>query len=115
MTLLYSHSNARPEPLPFRITLPNGFTRTDPATFTEDEIAAAGFTGPYTEPIYDPTTQQLDWVDGAFIIVAKPPAPPESAPLDLTATANGILNAAATGDAQLLASLLAELLQAAKQ
>lgn len=115
MTLLYSHNGLRPEPLPFRITLPNGFTRTDPSTFTEDEITAAGFTGPYTEPAYDPITQQLDWVDGAFIIVTKPPAPPEPEPLDLTATANGMLAAAATGDAELLATLLNELLQAAKQ
>lgn len=115
MTLLYSHNSARPEPLPFRITLPNGFTRTDPSTFTEDEITAAGFAGPYTEPAYDPTTQQLDWVDGAFVVIANPPAPPEPEPLDLTATANGILAAAATGDAQSLADLLGNLLNAARQ
>jgi hypothetical protein len=115
MTLLYSHNNARPEPLPFRITLPNGFTRTDPSTFTEDEILAAGFTGPYAELPYDPAAEQLDWVDGAFVVVAKPPAPPEPDPLDLTATANGILAAAATGDAELLATLLSDLLVAAKQ
>jgi hypothetical protein len=115
VTLLYSHNNARPEPLPFRITLPNGFTRTDPSTFTEDEILAAGFTGPYAEPPYDPTTEQLDWIDGAFVVIAKPPAPPAPEPLDLTATANGILAAAATGDAELLATLLSDLLVAAKQ
>lgn len=113
--MLYSFNGCRPEPLPFRITLPNGFTRTDPSTFTEDEITAAGFTGPYTEPAYDSITQQLDWVDGTFVIVTKPPAPPEPEPLDLTATANGMLAAAATGDAELLAALLNELLQAAKQ
>lgn len=113
--MLYSFNGSRPDPLPFRITLPNGFTRTDPTTFTEDEIAAAGFAGPYTEPAYDPTTQQLDWVDGAFVVIAKPPAPPEPEPLDLTATANGILAAAATGDAELLANLLENLLIAARQ
>ena len=112
--MLYSSHGNRPAPLPFRITLPNGFTRTDPSTFTEDEISAAGFTGPYVEPGYDPTTQQLDWVDGALVVVAKPPAPPEPEPLDLTATANGILAAAATGDAELLASLLGQLVIAAK-
>ena len=115
MTLLYSHNNARPEPLPFRITLPNGFTRTDPSTFTEDEIIAAGFTGPYTEPSYDPATEQLDWVDGVYSVVPLPPPPPEPEPLDLAATANGILAAAATGDADSLAALLGNLLQAAKQ
>jgi len=112
--MLYSFNGGHPEPLPFRITLPNGFTRTDPSTFTEDEISVAGFTGPYVEPGYDPTTQQLDWVDGALVVVAKPPAPPEPEPLDLTATANGILAAAATGDAELLASLLGQLVIAAK-
>ena len=115
MTLLYSHNGDRPQPLPFRITLPNGFTRTDPSTFTEDEIGAAGFSGPYTEPAYDPATQQLDWIDGAFVVIAKPPPPPEPEPLDLAATANGILAAAATGDAELLAALLGDLLVAAKQ
>lgn len=113
--MLYSFNGTRPAPLPFRITLPNGFTRTDPSTFTEDEITAAGFTGPYTEPAYDPTTEQLDWVDDAFVVVAKPPAPPEAEPLDLTATANGILAAAATGDAELLANLLENLIIAARQ
>lgn len=61
MSLLYSHHSSRPAPLPFRITLPNGFTRTDPSTFTETEITAAGFTGPYTEPIYDSKIETLDW------------------------------------------------------
>lgn len=113
--MLYSFNGCRPEPLPFRITLPNGFTRTDPSTFTEDEISAAGFTGPYTEPAYDTAKEQLDWVDGAFVVIAKPPAPPEPEPLDLTATANGILAAAATGDAELLANLLENLMIAARQ
>lgn len=43
MTKLYSYQNAFPKQLPFRIRLPNGFTRTDPNTFTEEEILLAGF------------------------------------------------------------------------
>jgi hypothetical protein len=113
--MLYSFQGSRPEPLPFRITLPNGFTRTDPSTFTEDEITAAGFSGPYVKPPYNPATEQLAWVDGAFVVVAKPPAPPEPELMDLTATANGILAAAATGDAELLAGLLNDLVMAARQ
>jgi len=74
---LYSLHGARPEPLPFRITLPNGFTRTDPSTFTEDEIHAAGFTGPYVLPPYDMATKQLAWVDGAYVVEPLPPPPPE--------------------------------------
>jgi hypothetical protein len=112
--MLYSFNGAYPAPIPFRITLPNGFTRTEPVTFTEAEIASAGFTGPYTEPAYNPNTEQLEWTDGAFVIAVKPPGPPEPEPLDLTATANGILAAAATGDAELLASLLGQLVIAAK-
>jgi len=115
MTLLYSQNGDRPQPLPFRITMPDGFTRTDPSTFTEEEIAAAGLIGPYIEPSYYPVTEQLDWIDGAFVVVAKPPPPPEPEPLDLTATANGILAAAATGDAESLATLLGNLLSAAQR
>ncbi len=74
---LYSFQGSRPEPLPFRITLPNGFTRTDPSTFTEDEITDAGFSGPYVEPPYNPATEQLGWVDGAFVVKPLPPPPPE--------------------------------------
>jgi hypothetical protein len=74
--MLYSFKGARPTPLPFRIHI-GGTTRTDPATFTEDEITAAGFTGPYTEPTYDSTTQQLNWADGAYTITALPPLPPQ--------------------------------------
>lgn len=112
--MLYSHNGARPEPLPFRITLPSGFTRTDPSTFTEAEITAAGFTGPYTKPSYNPSTEELAWVDGAFVVSTKPPLPPEPEPLDLAATANGILAAASSGDAESLASLLADLINAAQ-
>lgn len=73
---LYSLNGARPEPLPFRITLLDGFTRTDPSTFTEDEINAAGFTGPYAEPEYDPATQELQWDGTAFLVTEKPPSQP---------------------------------------
>jgi len=114
MTTLYSLHGARPTPLPFRITLPTGFTRTDPSTFTEDEILAAGFTGPYIELPYDSATEQLDWADGIYSVTPLPLPPPEPEPLDLAATANGILAAAATGDAELLATLLSDLLAAAK-
>jgi hypothetical protein len=72
---LYSLSGSRPAPLPFRITLPNSFTRTDPSTFTEEDIIAAGFTGPYTEPAYDSATEQLVWVNGDYVIEALPPPP----------------------------------------
>lgn len=74
--MLYSLNNQRPAPLPFRIHL-NGTTRTDPSTFTPEEIAAAGYTGPYTEPPYDASTQQLDWINGAYVVSPLPPPAPE--------------------------------------
>ena len=73
--MLYSFNNQRPAPLPQRIRMPNGFTRTDSSTYTEEEILAAGFTGPYTEPEYNSTTEQLLWVNGEYVIEALPPPP----------------------------------------
>ena len=48
---LYSLNNQYPAPLPFRIVLPNGFTRTDPSTFTEEEIASVGYAAVPDKPI----------------------------------------------------------------
>ena len=39
----YSKNGNFPEPLPNRIVLPDGTTRTDNTTFTEDEILAVGY------------------------------------------------------------------------
>lgn len=41
--MIYSYKNQEPKPLPFRIKLSNGRTRTDPNTFTAEEIADAGY------------------------------------------------------------------------
>lgn len=92
--MLYSYQGSRPAPLPFRITLPDGFTRTDPNTFTDDEIVAAGFTGPFTEPNYDPTTQQLDWVGGSYVIspLLPPPPPPRWSEFTLVVMADAAVN-----------------------
>ena len=74
--MLYSFNNARPAPLPERIRLSNGFTRYKHQPPTDEEIADAGFTGPYVEPPYDPATQYLDWVNGTYVIEQLPPPPP---------------------------------------
>ena len=55
--------------------MPDGFTRTDASTFTQEEIQAAGYSGPYTEPSYNPSTEQLLWVNGEYVIEALPPPP----------------------------------------
>ena len=59
--MLYSKDNQYPKTLPFRIVLSNGMTRTDPTTFTEDEIVDAGYVAVEDIPtILD--TQILTWV-----------------------------------------------------
>ena len=73
--MLYSFRQQRPAPLPNRIRMPDGFTRTDASTFTQEEIQAAGYSGPYTEPSYNPSTEQLLWVNGEYVIEALPPPP----------------------------------------
>lgn len=40
---LYSYKSQYPKAIPFRIKLSNGMTRTDPSTFTLEEIADAGY------------------------------------------------------------------------
>ena len=65
---LYSYKNQYPKPLPNRIRLPNGFTRTDVSTFTEEEIISAGYAGPYTYPSHDPTTEKIEWVGVGFTV-----------------------------------------------
>ena len=65
---LYSYQGLKPDPLPFRIRLQDGSTRTDPSTFTADEISAAGYTGPYEYPDYDSETQTVDWNGTEFIV-----------------------------------------------
>ena len=83
--MLYSIRQQRPAPLPFRIRLSNGFTRTEPASFTAEEILDAGYVGPYTEPAYDAATEQLLWVDGAYVIEALPPPIPTPRWVDFSA------------------------------
>jgi hypothetical protein len=58
---LYSYQGSYPIPVPFRIKLSSGFTRTDPTTFTQEELEDAGYTGPYEEPVYDSTIETLSW------------------------------------------------------
>jgi hypothetical protein len=83
--MLYSLRQQRPSPLPFRIRLSSGFTRTEPASFTAEEIIDAGYVGPYTEPAYNPATEQLLWVDGAYVIEALPPPIPTPRWVDFSA------------------------------
>jgi hypothetical protein len=58
---LYSFRGSEPTLLPHRITLSDGSSRTDSTTFTDEELADAGYTGPYVQPNYDLNTQILVW------------------------------------------------------
>ena len=59
--MLYSHNGSYPTTLPNRIRLSDGSTRTDPNTFTAEEIADAGYVAAEDPPGYDTNTQRLDW------------------------------------------------------
>ena len=61
MTTLYSYQGQEPQELPERIRLSGGRTRTDSSTFTEEEIASAGFTGPYERPEYNSEIETQEW------------------------------------------------------
>lgn len=58
---LYSHNGERPNTIPNRIRFPDGTTKTDIATFTVEDITAAGYTGPYNVPEYDPDRYIPKW------------------------------------------------------
>lgn len=58
--MLYSKNGSYPQPLPFRIRLSNGTTRTDSGTFTEEEIADAGYVAVANPPLIN-SVQVLEW------------------------------------------------------
>jgi len=59
---MYSFKGNTPSPLPERIRLSDGMTRTDKSSFTEAEIADAGYVYvPQFEQDYEERTQKLLW------------------------------------------------------
>lgn len=61
MSNLYSYQGQEPQELPDKIRLSGGRSRTDASTFTEEEIAEAGFTGPYEKPDFDESIESQSW------------------------------------------------------
>lgn len=59
--MLYSFKGQEPKPLPFRIRLPDGTTRTNPDTFTPEDIADAGYIIATERPMINQTTQTCRW------------------------------------------------------
>lgn len=59
--MLYSKNGAYPTSLPFRIVLSNGMTRTDPSTFTSEELADAGYIAVDNFPSNVQNNQVVEW------------------------------------------------------
>ena len=75
--MLYSHGTGVPAPLPDRITLPDGRVRSDPTTYTDEEIAGAGYL-PVEPPPKCDIDQEVTWASGqdgvpGWHIVARDP------------------------------------------
>jgi hypothetical protein len=69
---LFSLNGSRPGPLPFRIMLSNGASRTDPASFTSAEIADAGYVEAPAKPASDPATQHApEWTGTKWTVTDK--------------------------------------------
>ncbi|WP_083098497.1 DUF4376 domain-containing protein [Pseudophaeobacter leonis] len=69
---LFTKGGAKPAPMPFRIRLPDGRTRTNPASFTPEEIADAGFVAVDPKPAPG-VNQFVTWGDGDWVLHDKTP------------------------------------------
>jgi hypothetical protein len=63
---LYTYQGRYPCPLPFRIKLSNGQTRTDPTTFTEEELQDVGYTAVPDKPIVD-SSKIVEWISDELV------------------------------------------------
>lgn len=68
--MLYSLRGQFPTHLPFRIRLSSGLTKTDPSTFTLEEIAAAGYVIVRDKPTAT-STQVVEWSNGLIDWVVR--------------------------------------------
>ncbi|WP_139792728.1 hypothetical protein [Pseudophaeobacter leonis] len=67
---LFTKGGAKPAPMPFRIRLSDGRCRTNPTSFTPEEIADAGFVA--VDPKPDPGVNQfVTWGDGDWVLHDK--------------------------------------------
>ena len=70
MTQLYTRNGSLPAAIPFRISLSDGRTRTDPATFTPEEIADAGYVAANPKPSPG-ADQEVSWGGSDWVIRDK--------------------------------------------
>lgn len=84
--MLYSLNGNYPQPIPFRLRFPDGSTRTDPSTFTEEEITSLGYVQVEDEPV--PTdTQVVSWSPSTISWIIRDKTP-EELQADLTVAKN---------------------------
>ena len=69
--MLYSFNKNEPKELPFKIYLSNGRVRTDPSTFTDEEITDAGYVFAGFPPPHETATQKATWNGTAWVISNK--------------------------------------------
>jgi hypothetical protein len=68
--MLYTKNGSYPSRLPFRIILSNGQTRTDPTSFTAEEIADAGYTVASNKPPIT-SSQVLEWDSNNLVWIVR--------------------------------------------
>lgn len=59
--MLYSYQAQEPQSLPNRVRLTDGSTRTSLNKLSSSELLSLGFTGPYTQPSYNSSTEKVIW------------------------------------------------------
>lgn len=74
--MLYSLNGNYPQPLPFRIRLPDGSTRTEPSSFTPEEITSAGYIQVDDEPVPS-DTQVVNWSSSTLSWIVRDKTPEE--------------------------------------
>jgi hypothetical protein len=73
----YSYKNQYPvKALPWVLSLEN-YTKNDPSTFTQEEIALAGYTIVPDRPSYNPSTEELFWLNNSWHVQPKQPPNPQ--------------------------------------
>lgn len=69
---LYSLQGELPKPLPARIRLSNGLTRTNPSTYSAEELEQWGYQGPIELPAYDALTEAVEWSGDDLAYIVRP-------------------------------------------
>lgn len=75
---LYSYKGARPTQLPNRLKFSDGFTKTDPSTFTAEDIQNAGWIAVGDPPVVD-YPDKLEWDSETLQWTVRPPNEAETA------------------------------------